>query len=86
MFVRYLLEGIEGETNLRRLIKDSIKKYPLVGLIGPRQVGKTTLTGGFYDTFIKVSQNLVTSFEKFLTVSSNEETSSSSLDSSSWKP
>jgi len=33
------------ERNLRKLIKDSIKKYPVVGLIGCRQVGKTTLAG-----------------------------------------
>ena len=33
------------ERNLKKLIKDSIKKYPVVGLIGCRQVGKTTLAG-----------------------------------------
>ena len=31
------------ERNLIRPIKDSLKKYPVVGLIGCRQVGKTTL-------------------------------------------
>src|SRR4030067_2294560 len=33
------------ERNLKKFIKDSVKKYPVVGLIGCRRVGKTTLAG-----------------------------------------
>jgi len=41
------------ERNLKKLIKDSIKKYPVVGLIGCRQVGKTTLAGVLQKDFGK---------------------------------
>ena len=41
------------ERNLKKLIKDSIKKYPVVGLIGCRQVGKTTLSGVLQKDFGK---------------------------------
>ncbi len=41
------------ERNLIKLIKDSIKKYPVVGLIGCRQVGKTTLAGVLQKDFGK---------------------------------
>src|SRR3990172_7365318 len=41
------------ERNLGKIIKDSIKKYPVVGLIGCRQVGKTTLAGVLQRDFSK---------------------------------
>ena len=41
------------ERKLRKFIKDSIKKYPVVGLIGCRQVGKTTLAGMLARDFAK---------------------------------
>jgi len=40
---------------LKKVIKESLSKYPIVGLIGCRQVGKTTLA----NTILKESKNAI---------------------------
>lgn len=77
----YLLEGndfMASEAFDKAVAVD--KAYAAKVIDEYYNAGKTAL--GFYYIFINMSQNLVTSLEKFLTVSSNEETSSSSLASS----